>query len=649
MDLLGERFAQAAVAIKHNGVNPANDGAIPKAGVRPDLLAAGCWLAIFLVAAKAFSGDIPWWPGLTERLLSLIASSWSDVLFALAVGLVGEIVVRALSRWQKLARLLQGAVLIFLVLAAFYAVIAVGIFQYFKRPLTYQLIGLVGNAAAIRSSIWERLTPLTLGALVLVPTVYWWIATRRKISRHGLALALVLAVGWIATGRVLQQNGWEKEKLGYLGLSPHVELLRTTALGLAGGLRPIFPKGFPREYEDEFRTIGARGGEPPHFVLPAGVARSKNAIVVVLESVGTKYLGLYGSSEDGTPTLTAEAQHALVFENIYAHASFTYASFRPINFSVYPGLPWHYSLLEDGRPLPETLAGRMKKTQGARTAYITSGDLYWGDQRWLLERENSFDALFGAPDLGCPLLSSWGTEDRCAIDRVIAFITEQPGQPFYVVCWTDQTHDPYLLGGGKSADGQSDLDRYLAVLHQTDAQLSRLFAALRERGLADDTLVVVTGDHGEAFSDPHGQRGHAWSVYEEEAHVPLLIWNPRLFPEGGRVATIGGHVDLNPTLADLLGAEPPNEWQGYSLFDPARPPRAFFMAIAGGSVFGVREGDWKYIYDVTTGRESLFNLRNDPKEQRDLSAQEAARMKPLRERVAAWVSFEEAFLWGRKN
>ncbi len=369
-------------------------------------------------------------------------------------------------------------------------------------------------------------------------------------------------------------------------------------------------------------TARARERVPRTFRYHPGVERPKNVIVIILESVGAKYLGLYGHPTDYTPTLSAEARHALVFNQIYAHASFTFASFRPLLFSVYPGLPWHYALLEDGQPIPEPLSAEMK-TRGARTAYITPGDLYWRDQFWLLSRHGQFDLLADASNLGCPVLSSWGGEDRCALDRLRDFIEQEPARPFFAVCWTDQTHDPYLLSEGTAplqlppADARgpfaSDLARYLAILQQTDAQLARVFATLRARGIADDTLVVVTGDHGEAFADPHQQRGHAWSVYEEEVHVPLMVWNPRLFPEGGRSEAIGGHVDINPTMADLLGIKPPDGWQGFSLFDPARPPRAYFMAIAGGSVFGVREGDWKYIYDVTSGRESLFDLATDPR------------------------------------
>jgi arylsulfatase A-like enzyme len=441
-------------------------------------------------------------------------------------------------------------------------------------------------------------------------------------------------------------------------LSPHFELLRTTAVHITGGQRPSFPKDFPPEYVDEFRTFRARGASASFFQPPAGVARPRNVIMVVLESVGTKYLRLYGSSLDVMPRLEAEARHALVFDNFYAHVSFSYAAFRTITFGVYAGLPWHYALLGDARPLPGTLAGSLR-ARGSRTAFINNGVIHWEGLSWLLARSNAFERMDDYSTIGCPPLTSWGTEDKCVFDRLIQWIDEQPEAPFFAICWTDQTHDPYRLGPGvQPIDfffGQPqppfarDLNAYLNVMHETDRHLGRMFDALRKRGLAEDTLVVVTGDHGEAFADPHQQRGHAWSVYEEEVRVPLLFWNPRLFPDGGLVSTIGGQVDLNPTIADLLGIAPDPEWQGHSLFDPAKPNRAYLMAIAGGDIFGVREGDWKYIYDVTSGGELLFNLTGDPDEQQDLSASEPRRAAELRQRVAAWVTFEDAFLWGREN
>ena len=618
------------------------------------LLRASCWLALLLVIAKALS-----WNEAVARefsLVTVLASSWSDVTFALGCGLAGEFAVLLLLRWPRAAMATWWAFVGFYAFCAGYGFAAVGLFEYFNRPLTFPLLTMIGNAAAVRSSILDRLTwPLAL-SIIAAPIAVLLLA-RYVCSNRWTLVLLIIALTWGGIGLRLHRAEPETEKRQYLRLNPHYEFVRTAAARFRGGARPPFPDDFPPEYMNELRTFGARGlSTLRHFEVPAGIERPRNVVIVVLESVGTKYLQLYGHAEEVTPHLTAAAKNALVFDNIYAHASFTYASFRPINFSVYPGLPWHYALIGDSRPVPGTLATALAP-RGFRGAYFTSGDLDWGDQRGLLKRARGFETVEGAHDLGCPLISSWGTEDRCVFDRLISWIDQDPGKPFVAVCWTDQTHDPYRLSGDATSTpakpGESPLDadrrRYLATLRLADEQVGRMFAALRERGLADDTLVVITGDHGEAFADPHSQRGHAWTVYEEEVRVPLLIWNPRLFPSTQRVLTVGGHVDLNPTLADILAVPPDPEWQGHSLFDPAHPNRTFLMAIAGGDVFGVRDGRWKYIYDVTTSEELLFDLTADPTEQRDVAAREPQVSLELRRRVAAWVAFEDAFLWGREN
>lgn len=620
------------------------------------LLWAGGLLALFLIAAKAVTlgGEGP----AVQWALTLFWASWRDVFVALSGGALGAGLVWLLRGWPRLALTVRWVFLVVFAFWVFYAVVAIGVFQYFHRPLTFNLLSLVGNAETVRSSIAERLTWPIAFALIVSPLLYLWLATRRPRSRVPAILCLA-ATGWGITGFVLEARGWQRDRIDHVRLSPHWEMLRTSARRLLGHERPRFPRDFPAEDMAEFRTFAGRGGEAG-LQFASGQPRPRNVILIILESVGMKYLGLYGAAHDPMPALTAEARHALVFENIYAHASLTYAAFRPLLFSVYPGLPWRYALLDEAQPLPETLAAKMKE-RGARTAYITSGDLDWGDQRWILGRTPSFDLTVGAADLDCPLVTSWGAEDRCAIDRLLGWIAEEPARPFFGVVWTDQTHDPYRLSKEQEArippapaeavtgPFAGDLARYLRVLRAADAELARVFAFLRERGLADDTLVVVTGDHGEAFGDPHSQRGHAWSVYEEEVRLPLLLWNPRLFPEGGRVPTLGGQVDINSTIADILGLPPAAGWQGWSLFDPRRPARAYFFSIAGGNTFGVREGDWKYSYDVTSGDEALYHLSSDPTEQTNLATREPDRARRLRQRVAAFVAFTESHLQGREN
>src|SRR5207237_935147 len=144
-----------------------------------------------------------------------------------------------------------------------------------------------------------------------------------------------------------------------------------------------------------------------------------------------------------------------------------------------------------------------------------------------------------------------------------------------------------------------DLGRYMNALHEADAQIGRLMDALRERKLADDTLIVIIGDHGEAFASPHPTYGHGQRIYEENMHVPLVLWNPRLFAGGKTSEQVGSLSDVGATICDVLGVAPSPAWQGRSVLDPAHPPRTYFSAANDGYLLGVREGKWKYTLNAT--------------------------------------------------
>ncbi len=106
---------------------------------------------------------------------------------------------------------------------------------------------------------------------------------------------------------------------------------------------------------------------------------------------------------------------------------------------------------------------------------------------------------------------------------------------------------------------------------------------------------------------------------------------------------IGSHTDLAPTVLDVLGLPPPKEWDGRSLFAAERPPRTYLFAAAWGQyLLGVREEDWKYIYDARGGREELYDLSTDRDEQKNLAASQTERACRLRQRLAAWLQVEQS-------
>src|SRR5262249_26916957 len=270
-----------------------------------------------------------------------------------------------------------------------------------------------------------------------------------------------------------------------------------------------------------------------------------------------------------------------------------------------------------------TTLAQVLKPLGYRSALIYGGDLSYTNQRAFLS-DRGFDALRDSNDFGCTFSTSWGCDDRHMADDVLRFLDEDKDRPFFVLAWTSQTHHPYepspdqpfveFFEEGPEPPDPYDLGRYLNTVREADRQIGRILDGLRERGRAEDTLVVVTGDHGEGFGEPHPTWGHGARLYQENVAVPLLVWNPRLYPAGRRAPTIRGHVDLNATVAHLLGAPLAASWEGRSLFDPARAPRTYFYAANDDYLLGVREGRWKYIFNATRGRDTLYDLEHDPDE-----------------------------------
>jgi len=380
-----------------------------------------------------------------------------------------------------------------------------------------------------------------------------------------------------------------------------------------------------------------------------GGRRPRNVVLFVLESTGTRFLSLYGSPFRTTPRLEAEAKSSLVFENFYCHVGMTANSLAAISLSLWPYMTWR-EYTQDYPDLPGMMLPALFKSRGYRTGFVHNGHLEYTNQRAFLSNRG-FDVLWDFDDIGqgTAPTSSWGGEDYLTVDGLFRFIDQEPQKPFYLLAWTSATHHPYEPGprleledffaGREEPFDAWNLNRYLNLVKEADRQLGRLFDGLRERGLDQDTLVVVTGDHGEAFGELHPTWGHGSRLYDESVKVPFVVWSPRLVTAGRRVKTVGSHVDVSATIADLVGLPPAESWHGKSLFDRTRSPRAYFYAAHDDYRLGVREGERKYIYNATTGTDQLYDLATDPTEQQNLAAQFPDECRRLRQRVAAWREY----------
>jgi arylsulfatase A-like enzyme len=234
-------------------------------------------------------------------------------------------------------------------------------------------------------------------------------------------------------------------------------------------------------------------------------------------------------------------------------------------------------------------------------------------------------------------------DELCIVDHFLKWTTSvDENDPIFAMLWSASTHYPYWSFTDELDYGVPfSFNRYLNALRNTDQAIGNLLDGLRQSGQLESTLVVIVGDHGEAFQQ-HGQTGHATDLYEENVKVPLILINPILF-SGDRNTQIGGLVDIAPTITDIVELPSPGNWQGQSLRENRTGGRTFFFCPWSDFLFGMREGDYKLIYNATLNEYELYDLASDPGETTNLSDQDSTRINEGVLRLAAWVQSQDSY------
>jgi len=222
-----------------------------------------------------------------------------------------------------------------------------------------------------------------------------------------------------------------------------------------------------------------------------------------------------------------------------------------------------------------------------------------------------------------------------------AWMGKRAGEPFFLFLHTYQVHLPYVPPPGytgyfgdasKIADrGEHDRLLYEQEIRYTDDEVRELLRDLRALGLEEDTLVIITSDHGEEFFE-HGQRLHGYQLFDEVLRVPLFMRLPGVIPAGLRVATPVSLTDVVPTTLELLGLPPVSGTEGLSLVPLLREAQAplartaVFAEAPSSLVSGwvdlaaARTATHKCIFHGLQGTTECFDLTVDPEERRPLAA-----------------------------
>ena len=391
----------------------------------------------------------------------------------------------------------------------------------------------------------------------------------------------------------------------------------------------------------------SRAHEPELFrqAPPARTAADPsrpNIIIISIDTLRADHTGVYGYDRPTTPFLDRFAKECAVFENCQAQSSWTPPSVGSLFTSLYP--TQHGSLGKDRIPLAEenrTLAELLGEAGYFTAAFSASPFIHP-------------DFGFGQ---GFMLFGFDPSENAAALNRmVLEWLKDRPPSPFFLYVMFFDPHFPYAppapfdrkfqtgpdgrplweerrvtrikslleLGASVGRETYEFLkSQYDAEIAFTDSQLELLIEELKARGLLENSILVITSDHGEEFLE-HGGFGHGHTLYQELIRVPLIIRLPGPPREGTRIKTVVRQIDVLPTVLEEAGIALPEKIEGLSLLPLIHEPGAGQDRPAysvTGHMFreetllkSLRRGRYQLIVSEKPDRIELYDLEHDPEQ-----------------------------------
>ncbi|QDU83212.1 Arylsulfatase [Planctomycetes bacterium Pla163] len=385
----------------------------------------------------------------------------------------------------------------------------------------------------------------------------------------------------------------------------------------------------------------------------SSAAAPKNVLMVVVDTLRADRLGCYGAERDTSPNIDELAARGTRFARTQTVAPWTMPSIATLFTGLFPSA---HGVVDATRALP-TEAVTLAETFAA-AGYSTGGVVSHTIIGEVTGYDQGFEYFDETNARGHEWVSTASVTDL-AEEMLVEFAERD--QPFFLFVHYFDPHYEYLphdefdfaSAGSGRLDGSQSIgalrrmmadftpdelaylrDVYDEEIAHTDAGIGVLLAALDEAGATDDTVVLLTADHGEEFVE-HGWLGHTRSLYQQVLDVPLVVVAPGSGPSGHVVDTPVSTVAVAPTVLELAGVAGPNGMQGASLapfvrgesggdstpvltevaFLPLRPD-GFVRRAFGQSILS---GDLKLVRDEDAGTVVLYDLGTDPGERDDVA------------------------------
>jgi arylsulfatase A-like enzyme/Tfp pilus assembly protein PilF len=373
------------------------------------------------------------------------------------------------------------------------------------------------------------------------------------------------------------------------------------------------------------------------LILGRGADRY-NVLLISIDTLRADHLGCYGNEQIRTPNIDRLADEGFLFLDAMTAVPLTLPSHASILTGLLPitnGVRDNgtFVLSDQFTTLAEVLSGQGYTTGAFIATFVM-------DSRFGLNQ--GFEVYSDDMESGSQKSAFLWPERRAdAVNDTALKWLRDAGEPFFAFVHYYDPHDPYDPPEPyASAYAASPYDGEIAY---TDSILGGLLETLKEKGVYDNTLIVLVSDHGEGL-DEHDEPGHGVLIYQSTLHVAMMVKPPKGLDLGGdarsprRIDYPVQLIDVFPTILDLLGIHNDHEVDGASLVpimkgDRIEPRMLYFESLYAYFYFkwsqlrGVRHNNWKYIL---APEEELYDLTTDPDERNNLASAHPERVAELR-------------------
>ncbi len=376
-----------------------------------------------------------------------------------------------------------------------------------------------------------------------------------------------------------------------------------------------------------------------------------NVVLITIDTLRADHLGCYGYKNIKTPNIDNLAAEGTRFERAFAVVPVTLPSHTSMLTGTYPMLSGMHDFSGNKlSPQQPTLATVLKKEGYATGAVVGAAVL---DSRFGLNQ--GFDFYYDHFDfsrLDEANLDEMERPGNVVADTTLDWLSKNSQKPFFLWMHLYDPHFPYRPPEPYATEYAAHL--YDGEIAFADEQIGRLVRYLKEKGIYQNTVIVLSGDHGESLGE-HGEKTHGFFIYNATMHVPLIIRKPKAAP--GVVSDPVSLVDLMPTVLDALGVEIPSQVQGRSLVSAIQGSQRSTGNVVRGRESGERalyeesylpriHFNWselrgtenaKYHF-IDAPRPELYDVTSDPGELHNLYGEKKAVSEELRAKLTRMIS-----------